>query len=405
MRTRAGKQKQKMLESIFEQNLLLVGKEPAQRKAPFNMGLSVWLGVLVFIGFFIITDTVGSRIRQGFGLFGTIRSEDYHENPSAAAGGDGGAKPSVPAAYQAQQDLAGPLVAEATAQSAEDKKQAQEYVNLIIQSLETKSVMQDEMQDYAKLADDSPVHIKKMFGLGVRTIIIHGGEDPGAVGALGTREKEITFDIARMLKARLEAAGTCRVVLTRTADKFISLKQRTVIANESGGDLFVSVHVNFLPGRSSLNIIETLYFGPSKDATEIKLAEKENEGSGFTINDYNQMIKKLSATMKLQESRQLAQCIQQHLFQSIHAVNLDTKDYGVKRAPFVVLLGAEMPGVLVEVSCLSNRDEEQRLRDPAYREAIATYIETGITNYLEARSTGHDSKRAERDERHLFRRN
>jgi N-acetylmuramoyl-L-alanine amidase len=283
----------------------------------------------------------------------------------------------------------------------DDKLQTREYVNLIIQSLEDKS----DLHEY-DLMSENPVSIKKMFGLGVKTIIIdagHGGEDPGAIGAQGTKEKDITLDITRTLKGRLEERGY-RVLLTRGSDKYIPLKARTVIANESGADLFLSVHVNFLPGRS-INMIETLYFGPSKNAIETQLAEKENEGSGFSISDYNQLIKKLSSTMKLQESRLLAQSIQQHLYRSMHTVNGEVKDYGVKRAPFVVLLGAEMPGVLVEVSCLSNHDEEQRLRDPAYREAIARYIETGVIKYLESRSTDYDTQRADRDgKRDLVRR-
>ncbi len=138
----------------------------------------------------------------------------------------------------------------------------------------------------------------------------------------------------------------------------------------------------------------------------MRLAEKENRGSGFSISDYNQLIKKLSSTMKLQESRLLAQSIQHHLFKSMHTVNHDVQDYGVKRAPFVVLLGAEMPGVLVEVSCLSNHEEEQRLRDPSYREDIARYIETGVIKYLESRSVNYVRKRASRDiKRDLIRRN
>ena len=392
-----------MLEDLYAQNLILVGKAPAQRKAHITYGWSVWLGVLDFFGVFIATDTVGSRIRQGFGIFSDTPAQQARENseevPVQHATSPAAAPPLPEEKMQELQQYAA-----IPAQSPEDKKHAREYVNLIIQSLEDKS----DMQEYVNLLSDNPVSIKKMFGLGVKTIIIdagHGGEDPGAVGAMGTKEKDITLDIARLLKNRLEAKGIYRVLLTRNADKYIPLKARTVLANESGSDLFLSVHVNFLPGRS-INIIETLYFGPSKNAVEMQLAEKENEGSGFSISDYNQLIKKLSSTMKLQESRLLAQSIQQNLYQSMHTVNQEVKDFGVKRAPFVVLLGAEIPGVLVEVSCLSNHEEEQRLRDPAYREAIARYIETGVIKYLESRSTDYDTKRADRDiQRDLIRRN
>lgn len=400
--TKKLRQKKKMLAHIYEQNLMLVGKAPVRKKRSFIAGWHVWMGLLVFFTVFIAADTVGSRIRQSLDMF-----MDTPEQQAARQLAREIKQPEAPEAYLADltsrqdpQQTHAPL----PDHGLDDKEHAREYVNLIIQSLNEKS----DMKDYVNLINDNPVSIKKMFGLGVRTIIIdagHGGEDPGAIGAMGTLEKNITLDIARTLKHRLDARGRCRVLLTRKADKYISLKERTCIANESGADLFLSIHVNFLPGRT-INMIETLYFGPSKNTVEMQLAEKENAGSGFSISDYNQLIKKLSKTVKLQESRLLAQSIQRHLFQSMHTVNHEVKDYGVKRAPFVVLLGAEMPGVLVEVSCLSNRDEEQRLRDPAYREAIASYIETGVIKYLESRSTDYDTKRADRSiQRDLIRRN
>lgn len=400
--TKKLRQKKKMLAHIYEQNLRLVGKAPARKKGPFIAGLHVWMGVLVFLTVFISADSLGSRIRQSLDLIMPPPEQQAARELAREI-----EQPEATDAYLATlthkpdpQQTRAPL----PAPGLNEKEHAREYVNLIIQSLNEKS----DMKDYVSLINENPVSIKRMFGLGVRTIIIdagHGGEDPGAVGAMGTLEKNITLDIARTLKSRLDARGRYRVLLTRNADKYISLKERTVIANESGADLFLSIHVNFLPGRS-MNIIETLYFGPSKDSSEMQLAEKENAGSGFSISDYNQLIKKLSKTVKLQESRLLAQSIQRHLFRSMHTVNHEVKDYGVKRAPFVVLLGAEMPGVLIEVSCLSNRDEEQRLRDPAYREAIAGYIETGVIKYLDSRSTDYDTKRADRSiQRNLIRRN
>ena len=394
-RTKKIRQKQRILDDVFAQNLRLVGKAPVRKKAPVNLRYPLW--ILIFLGVFMATDTVGSFIRRA------VTSDDSQQQ----AGDYLAQLPSPadsPADTQLVQDgnMQGPdIFAAPHALPVDDKQQTREYVNLIIQSLEDKS----DLHEY-DLMSENPVSIKKMFGLGVKTIIIdagHGGEDPGAIGAQGTKEKDITLDITRTLKGRLEERGY-RVLLTRGSDKYIPLKARTVVANESGADLFLSIHVNFLPGRS-INMIETLYFGPSKNAIETQLAEKENEGSGFSISDYNQLIKKLSSTMKLQESRLLAQSIQQHLYRSMHTVNGDVRDHGVKRAPFVVLLGAEMPGVLVEVSCLSNHDEEQRLRDPAYREAIARYIETGVIKYLESRSTDYDTQRADRDgKRDLVRR-
>lgn len=368
-RTKKIRQKRKMLEHIFTQNLILVGKAPALRKSPFAKRLPMFLGVLVFISAFFSTDVGGLRIRQGLGMFSNTSERQSRE-------------------YFAKGSLQSEIPIAATLLNHED-------TNLNIQSPEDQS----DMRAYANMLSENTVSIKKIFGLDVKTIIIdagHGGEDAGAIGSLGTKEKDITLDIARILKKRLEASGQLRVLLTRSDDTYIALKERTVTANESGADLFISIHANSLPGRS-INIIETFYFGASTNSTEMKLAEKENEGSGFSFSDYNQLIKNFSITMKLQESRLLAQKIQQHLFQSMHTVNKEVQDFGVKRAPFVVLLGAEMPSVLVEISCLSNRDEELRLRDPEYRETIAGYIETGVIKYLQSRSTDYDTKRAEWD--------
>ena len=414
-------QKLEMLDGVFAQNLRLVGKMPAERKSFFRINWTIGLGLLVCTGVLLSTLAVGSRIPQSIDIFSQMPIEPSQVNDEPGPVIHSAGKPVASNTSTPDDNKHVQQYSSSNGQSLEDKKHVQEFVNLIGQSLADKKQVQEYanslnrsleekelMQDDVNLISQSQVPIKKMFGLSVKTIIIdagHGGEDPGAIGGMGTKEKDITIDIARMLKARLEARGAYRVLLTRQADKFVSLKARTVIANTSGSDLFISVHVNFVP-RSSLDIVETYYFGPSKSDISMKLAEQENQGSDFSMNDYNQIIKKLSNTMKLQESRLFAQNIQQHLYKSMRAVSGDVMDYGVKRAPFVVLLAADMPGVLIEVACLSNREQEQRLRDHAYREDIAKYIETGVIQYLDTRSTGHDTERADRGiERNAFRRN
>ncbi len=415
-------QKKQMLEGVFAQNLKLVGKAPVERNSFFTgMNWYLRLAFLVFIGIFLSTDTRGSRVSQSPDMFSDLPSQSVPGAGAQASGVDAAGNP----IFSDMQFPSGAKISyqqpNASSQTPEDKKQVKELLNLISQSLEEKKQVQvtaaslernfedkAHVQEYVNLLSQSQVPIKKMFGLSVKTIIIdagHGGDDPGAIGKLGVKEKDITLDIARTLKKRLEAAGSYRVLLTRQDDKFISLKARTVLANKSGADLFISVHVNFVPSPT-LDIVETYYFGPSKSNISMQLAEKENELSDFSMSDYNQIIKKLSNTMKFQESRLFAQSIQQNLYKNMRAVSGEVMDHGIKRAPFVVLLGADMPGVLVEVACLSNHDQEQRLRDPSYREDIATYIEKGIIHYLDTRSRNHDTERADRDvERHAFRRN
>jgi N-acetylmuramoyl-L-alanine amidase len=415
-------QKKQMLEGVFAQNLKLVGKAPVERNSFFSsVNWYFRLAFLIFIGIFLSTDTRGSRVSHSNDMFSDMQRQSVPGADARLTGFDDAGNP-LPAHFQLPSDkMQGYQNQNSLSQTPEDKKQVKELLNLISQSLEEKKQGQvnaaaldrnfedkAHVQEYVNLISQSQIPIKKMFGLSVKTIIIdagHGGDDPGAIGKLGVKEKDITMDIARTLKSRLEAGGAYRVLLSRQDDKFISLKARTVLANKSGADLFISIHVNFVPSPA-LDMVETYYFGPSKTDISMQLAEKENEGSDFSMSDYNQIIKKLSNTMKFQESRLFAQSIQHNLFKNMRAVSGDVMDHGVKRAPFVVLLGADMPGVLVEVACLSNREQEQRLRDPSYREDIAAYIEKGIIHYLDIRSTDHDTERADRDvERHAFRRN
>ncbi|MCL4475586.1 MAG: N-acetylmuramoyl-L-alanine amidase [Nitrospirae bacterium] len=240
-------------------------------------------------------------------------------------------------------------------------------------------------------------HLKRVFGLAVKTIMIdpgHGGADSGTVGKLGTREKDITLDIAKRLKERLKKQGYSNVLLTREEDITLPLNKRVELANSGRADLFISIHLNYLPSKP-INIIETYYFGPSSDAKTLKLAEQENAGSHYGLSDFKEIIEKIGETVKLQESRELAGSIQQHLFVNSLKQNGNVQDFGVKRAPFVVLLGVNVPAVLAEVSCLSNREEEVELNTESHRENIARYLEAGILHYLSKGEVRYEAKRLE----------
>lgn len=244
------------------------------------------------------------------------------------------------------------------------------------------------------LARNGPVPLSRMLGLSIRNITIdagHGGSDTGTVGKMGTREKDITLDIARRLKARLAGSGLWRIHMTREGDSAVSLQDRVASAREANADLFVSIHVNYLP-NTGINAVETYYFGPSSDQNTLKLAEQENAGSEYSLSEFEQIVEKLGKTMKLQESRKVAASIQSNLFLNSSRQNREIRDKGVKRAPFVVLLGLDVPSVLAEVSCLSNADEERQLNSEAHRENIAAYLAAGITSYLKG-VTEHDSNR------------
>lgn len=245
---------------------------------------------------------------------------------------------------------------------------------------------------------DGQAQLKRMFGLAVKTIMIdpgHGGADSGAVGKLGTLEKDITLDIAKRLKERLKKQGHLNVALTREQDITLPLIKRVELANSGRADLFISIHLNYLPSKP-INIIETYYFGPPSDAKTLKLAERENAGSHYGLSDLKEMIEKIGETVKLQESRELAASIQKYLFLNSLKQNGNIHDFGVKRAPFVVLLGVNVPAVLAEVSCLSNREEEVELNTESHRENIARYLEAGILHYLSKGETRYEAKRGEK---------
>ena len=227
-------------------------------------------------------------------------------------------------------------------------------------------------------------NVASVLNLQVRTIVIdpgHGGFDPGAVGPGRLEEKDVTLDVARRLAERLEAAGAYRVILTRDADEAVSLADRVAFANGAEADLYVSVHVNALPD-SAIAPVETYYFGVEADATALALAQAENAGSAFSVAAFNAAIRRAGTTVKLQESRELAQSVQSALVAQTGLGLEPRPDWGAKPAPFAVLLHTEAPAILAEITALSNPAEEARLRTPAYRDAIADALEQGILAYL-----------------------
>ena len=251
----------------------------------------------------------------------------------------------------------------------------------------------EKTSDFSTLSNTGNLPLRRMLGLRIRRIMIdagHGGSDPGTIGKMGTMEKEITLDIGRRLKTHLVEGGR-HVSMTREDDSSVPLHERLTHARKVKADLFISIHVNHHP-NSPINMVETYYFGPSNDERTLKLARQENAGSEYGLSDFKEVVEKLGTTMKFQESKELAQSIQTKLFLNSRKHSEDIKDYGVKRAPFAVLLGVEVPSVLAEVSCLSNSDEEQELNSESHRENIATYLAAGIFAYLNKGAT-HEARR------------
>ncbi len=249
--------------------------------------------------------------------------------------------------------------------------------------------------EFSAIMNSRNVSLMRMLGLKIKTIMIdagHGGSSSGTIGKMGTKEKDITLDIAKRLRAHLVKSGLHHVLMTREDDSTVPLLERVTLVREAKADLFISIHLNYLPKKST-NIIETYYFGPSDDQKILKLAEQENAGSEYGLSDFREVVEMLGKTMKLQESKEFAESIQANLFLNSRKHTKDIQDHGVKRAPFVVLLGVDVPSVLAEVSCLSNPEEEQKLNSENHRENIASFLASGIFDYLNKGARTHEAKR------------
>jgi N-acetylmuramoyl-L-alanine amidase len=225
-----------------------------------------------------------------------------------------------------------------------------------------------------------------VFPLSVHRVVIdagHGGNDPGASAASKLTEKAVTLDVANRLRDLLRKSGF-DVVVTRRDDRLVALRDRATIANTSNGDIFVSIHVNSLATGRESHGIETYYLGPTNDPTLTRLAADENRTSGYSVADLRKLLDGVYADVRRDESHRLAAAIQQQLFTGLRSVDPGLKDWGVKRAPFIVLVATGMPAILAEVGCLSNDREAAMLGRPEYRQQIAQALFHGIHAYASA---------------------
>ena len=223
------------------------------------------------------------------------------------------------------------------------------------------------------------------FPLAVRRVVLdagHGGHDPGA-NKLDVLEKEITLDIGRRLRTMLEAGGF-EVVVTRPDDRTIALRERARLANASNGDIFLSIHVNAIVNHTDSHGVETYYLGATSDPSLTQLAAAENHGSGYSLADLRKLLDGIYADARRDESHKLATVVQQKLHGGLRRVDAGLENWGVKRAPFIVLVATEMPAILAEVGCISNAKEAAMLQRPEYRQKIAEALLDGIRTYASA---------------------
>ena len=238
----------------------------------------------------------------------------------------------------------------------------------------------------AKPTRDGQRSLTRALGLKISRIVIdpgHGGHDTGTIGPHGLMEKDLCLDVAlrlgRLIEDKLPGA---EVVYTRKDDTFIPLEDRTAIANQSNADLFISIHANSSHDHAARGV-ETYYLNFATSEESMEVAARENERSQESMHDLEDIIKKIARNEKIEESKELASDIQESLTQRLQLVSGSRKDRGVKKAPFIVLIGANMPSVLSEISFVSNPNDEKLLRKGDQRQRIADGLYKGIAAYLE----------------------
>jgi N-acetylmuramoyl-L-alanine amidase len=238
-----------------------------------------------------------------------------------------------------------------------------------------------------ELTRDGQHSLTRALGLKIGRIVIdagHGGHDTGTIGPTGLMEKDLCLDVAlRLGKIIQQHLPSAEVVFTRNDDTFIPLERRTEIANEAKADLFISVHANSSQDHQARGI-ETYYlnFTGSSDAMEV--ASRENALSANGVHDLQDIVTKIARSEKIEESRDLATMIQDSLSKRMENLNRGDRNRGVRKAPFVVLIGADMPSVLAEISFLSNPSDEKWLKNPDNRQRVADGLYRGIESYLQS---------------------
>jgi N-acetylmuramoyl-L-alanine amidase len=229
--------------------------------------------------------------------------------------------------------------------------------------------------------------IARQLGLGVHRIVIdpgHGGKDPGTVNRrLGLQEKDITLDIGKRLNAILNEHKEFEIILTRPRDVYVPLEERAAIANSNQGDIFISIHTNSAP-RLAARGVESYYLNVTADPRAMEVAAQENAMSSKSMADMRTILDQILQNSKITESRLFTQHIQKSMVVNLKRKYDCIEDLGVKKAPFYVLLGAQMPSSLVEVSFLSHGEEARRLGTAEYRQAVAAGLYLGIINFIQS---------------------
>jgi N-acetylmuramoyl-L-alanine amidase len=230
---------------------------------------------------------------------------------------------------------------------------------------------------------DGETSLVRALGLKIGRIVIdagHGGHDTGTIGADGILEKDVVLDVALRVGQLLHDRLGAEIIYTRSDDTFIPLETRTAIANKAQADLFLSIHANSSPDASARGV-ETYYLNFTSSPDALETAARENAVSDQSIHQLSDLVKKIALKDKIEESREFAGDVEASLYGGLQKGNAGLKDRGVKKAPFVVLIGANMPSILAEISFVTNEKDARQLREPEYRERVAESLYKGVAKY------------------------
>jgi N-acetylmuramoyl-L-alanine amidase len=208
----------------------------------------------------------------------------------------------------------------------------------------------------------------------------HGGHDSGTLGVGGIEEKDVVLDVALRLGKLLHERLGAEIIYTRSDDTFIPLETRTAIANKAQADLFLSIHANSSRDETARGV-ETYYLNFTTQPDALEVAARENAVSDQSIHQLSDLVKKITLKDKIAESHEFASDVQESLYSGLEKGNAGLKDRGVKKAPFVVLIGANMPSILAEISFVTNPRDARQLRQPEYRERVAESLYNGVARY------------------------
>lgn len=231
--------------------------------------------------------------------------------------------------------------------------------------------------------------LTRVLGLKVGRIVIdpgHGGGDTGTIGPSGLKEKDLVLSLSKRLKILLEERLGTDVVLTRDTDKFVPLEQRTAIANQLGADLFISVHANSSKIRR-VSGVETFFLNLTSNAAEREVASRENASSQRNIRELEDLLRQIALGDYNEESNDLAQIVQQTLYSEVKTHHPILRNRGVKKAPFIVLINLNMPGILTEVGFISNPSEEKYFTGKQGQDQVAEALYKGIEKYFQSLGT------------------